>query len=926
MRLTTKIWVALFTWVSLVNVAVAADDYLTDPLDSYTLPTFYFNDDAKEIASDFPNNATTQEAIIQPGFSVYSWNVGGGSGIASTFVRNQIIAMNPDILLLCEVGTQTSVNNLVSYLNTQLNTTYYVYYQEAGNSTYPLVFLSKYPYQSTQTIVNSQMQKALLKVVIEINNEDYTFYGLHAVTASNKTFHENEAKRFLTEIQLGLRTMVLGDFNSRSRLDGAVHSLTDPTYSTQGWAYPNTVSTDLFTAAGWVDTWRYQYPDAAVTATKLTKRGTTNSGSNLGERIDYIWASPDLTNSILAAEINTETTNYLSDHKPVWVRIDAGEPITTLGGRNLDNTPTIARSSLAANNRYLDITFTEGVYRDINASQPLTVDNFEISFDPHITGSASGATISSVKQPDSEDEVAASPLIGGEVTVRLFLNIIGIPNGNETIKVHLAGENASAQDNNKPPAHIYNSAGIADHWTYVNTNQVGIASCIRTNYHHLNIKSLSVTFIAQPGGTINGNTQVQQNVTYGSATTPVTAIPENGYYFVNWTKAEQEYSTNPILVIDSVTEDVVFTAHFAQSIAPNLLLDGDFTLSPNLKNTVYQTEVNQGWYKAKISRWDWDANNQWVFVNQADKSAGISQVISGTGIQGTLNVAFWGLNQAIDTITNTLQLQVLGINGQFKLANGSTFRPQAYNQDPTFSYTMLFNKKFTYEEDFTWIPFQASFPVTNEYQYLVLRFVVNGVNPLAGEMLAIDKVKLSIQSTTLPGIRTLNEDFSEPLTWLGDEISPSQADLGWYVAKNSRWTWDNTNYWVYVKQKYGGGGLVQILSTTGFKGTVNLDLRLLNQEADNISNRLQIQVFGINDPFKLSFWQSTPPHADSGSTLDYTLLLNDTLSNGQSFDWTALSTQFEVTHDYKYLAIRIFVTGVKPKAGDILALDDFKIN
>jgi exonuclease III len=918
-----KIWVALFTWVSLINTAVA-EDYLIDPLDDYRLPSSYF--DEEELVTDSPNLATIQETIIQPGFSVYSWNVGGGGGVTSTLVRNQIIAMNPDILLLCEVGTQERVNNLVTYLNAQLNTTYYAYYQEAGSTTYPLAFLSKYSYQSTQTFVNSKMQKALLKVVIKINNEDYTFYGLHAVTARNKTFHENEAKQFLTAIQPGLRTIVLGDFNSRSRLDGAVHSLSDSTYSSQGWAYPNTVSNDLFTAAGWVDTWRHQYPNIAVTATKLTKRGTTNKGSNLGERIDYIWVSPDLTSSILAVGINTETTNYLSDHKPVWARIDAGGQITTLGGRDLDNTPTIASSSLAANNRYLDITFTEGVYRDINASQPLTVDNFEISFDPHATGNASGVTINSVKQPDNEDEVMASPLVGGEVTVRLFLNVDGVPNGNETIKVHLAGENASAQDNmNKLPAHIYNSAGIADHWTYVDVNQVGIASCIRTNYHHLKVKSLSVTFMAQLGGTINGNSQVQQDVTHGTSSIPVTAIPEDGYYFVNWTKAGQEYSTEPTLVVDSVTEDVVFTAHFAPSVAPNLLLDGDFTLAPNLKSAVYHTEVNQGWYQAKISRWSWDVDDQWVYVNRADKSAGISQVISDTGIQGTLNIEFWGLNQATDTITNTLQLQVFGINGQFKLSNWNTAKPQPYNQDPTFSYTLLFNKKFTYQEDFTWIPFQASFPVAHEYQYLVLRFVVKGVNPLIEEILAIDRVKLSTQSVT-PTVMIINEDFSEPINWSGNGISPGQVNSGWYVAKNSRWTWDNTNNWVSVKKERGGGGLTQVLSATDFKGTVNFNLRLLNQEVDKRPNRLQIQVFGINGPFKLSYWQTTPPQSDNDSTLVYQLLLDDTLGNGQSFDWNALSTQFEVTQDYEYFAIRIFVTGVEPSVGDVLALDDVKIN
>jgi hypothetical protein len=99
--------------------------------------------------------------------------------------------------------------------------------------------------------------------------------------------------------------------------------------------------------------------------------------------------------------------------------------------------PTITLSMLASNNNYIDITFSEGVYGANNGTTGLTAADFVLWFTSG-EGNATNATISSVKKNDNTIEGSASALTGGETTVRVFLSITGIPNGNEIIEIQSA--------------------------------------------------------------------------------------------------------------------------------------------------------------------------------------------------------------------------------------------------------------------------------------------------------------------------------------------------------------------------------------------------------------------------------------------------------------------------------------------------------
>jgi len=406
----------------------------------------------------------------QPGFTLYSWNV--SRGLNKVIVRNQIMAMQPDVILVEEADNDAEVSLLQSDLETRLGGTWQVLTNSLTGSS-KLAWLSRYPLTNSEIIKTGYIQKALLKAQVEVGNEVFTLVGLHARTASPHSIQAAESDTFLSIIKTKtnhFRTIVVGDFNSRSVLDGAVTSLGDTTYDSLGFSYPTTYSTDNFAKAGYLDSWRLIKGELTnVEATKMPPTSET-SGSNLNERIDYIFISSDLSSHLLDAGIHFETTNVMSDHKPIWVRI-AANGVSSNGGVQANPNPTIKSSTLATDNSFLEIQFTEGVYANLNQTGALTMKNFELTFERHANGQATSCSIKAIEHTPGSDRA------------KIYLTIKGIPNGNETLKVHLAGQNISAQT--KPPRHLYNMTN-ADYWSRIYLGKP-FASTVRTNYHRLNL-------------------------------------------------------------------------------------------------------------------------------------------------------------------------------------------------------------------------------------------------------------------------------------------------------------------------------------------------------------------------------------------------------------------------------------------------------
>lgn len=105
--------------------------------------------------------------------------------------------------------------------------------------------------------------------------------------------------------------------------------------------------------------------------------------------------------------------------------------------------PTITGAVMEAENKYLTVTFSEGVYGNSNGTGSINKDDFELTFARN-GGVVSGASINWVTT------TSHTALSGGESECILLLNLVGGPaTGEETITIH-------------PKANsIYNSAGVA---------------------------------------------------------------------------------------------------------------------------------------------------------------------------------------------------------------------------------------------------------------------------------------------------------------------------------------------------------------------------------------------------------------------------------------------------------------------------------
>jgi hypothetical protein len=99
--------------------------------------------------------------------------------------------------------------------------------------------------------------------------------------------------------------------------------------------------------------------------------------------------------------------------------------------------------TLAIDNSYADVQFSEGVYSTNGGSGALAVSDFNLIFSQN-GGSATGVTIGSVTN------TVGGALSGGEVTIRVNLNIAGTPSGTETVDLRPADGSS-----------IYNGAGGA---------------------------------------------------------------------------------------------------------------------------------------------------------------------------------------------------------------------------------------------------------------------------------------------------------------------------------------------------------------------------------------------------------------------------------------------------------------------------------
>ena len=96
--------------------------------------------------------------------------------------------------------------------------------------------------------------------------------------------------------------------------------------------------------------------------------------------------------------------------------------------------PVISAINFSDDNSYVDVEFSVEVFSNSNGSGALELTDFQLSFNQN-NGTATSATLMSIRKTDSKNLSTASALVGGESQVRIFISINGTPNGLESISI-----------------------------------------------------------------------------------------------------------------------------------------------------------------------------------------------------------------------------------------------------------------------------------------------------------------------------------------------------------------------------------------------------------------------------------------------------------------------------------------------------------
>lgn len=249
-----------------------------------------------------------------------SWNVNGIRAVAKKDFFAQIKRLNPDVLCLQETKAQDdqvieTLKNLEGY---------YVYSNSAVKKGY------------SGTAIISKTKP--LNVFSDINNHEYDQEG-RVLTAEFEDFYltvvyvpnsGSELKRldyrqawdvefltYLKKLEEKKPVIVCGDLNvAHKPIDLANPKANYNKYA--GFMQEEIDGMDNYIKAGFVDTFRYFYPEKEKAYSWWSYRGGARD-RNVGWRIDYFLVSTPLIKKVKKAEILPE--EHGSDHCPVSIEI-----------------------------------------------------------------------------------------------------------------------------------------------------------------------------------------------------------------------------------------------------------------------------------------------------------------------------------------------------------------------------------------------------------------------------------------------------------------------------------------------------------------------------------------------------------------------------------------------------------------------------
>lgn len=135
--------------------------------------------------------------------------------------------------------------------------------------------------------------------------------------------------------------------------------------------------------------------------------------------------------SSASLELNTATINDQNFNPAILTLPSPGSPgsLSALNSIVIDTqAPAINNTLLSADNTWIDITFSEGIFNSSTGTGAAEIADFNLVFIKN-TGNTSAVIISSIT------DTMGQTLMGNDTTIRINLNLTGVPNGDETIEI-----------------------------------------------------------------------------------------------------------------------------------------------------------------------------------------------------------------------------------------------------------------------------------------------------------------------------------------------------------------------------------------------------------------------------------------------------------------------------------------------------------
>ena len=246
-----------------------------------------------------------------------SWNVNGIRACLSKGFLEYFNQVNADIFCIQESKMQEGQANI----DTQQ---YYQYFNSANKKGYSgvIVFSKKKPLSVHKHMHLDEHNDEGRMLTLEYDN----FYLVNVYTPNSKENlvrlpyrmkWEDDFREYLDSLKIKKPVIVCGDFNvAVEEID-----LKNPKLNRKnpGFSDEEREKMRILLRNGWIDTFRYLYPDKKDMYSWWSYRFNARA-NNAGWRIDYFLVSEDLKEFIIDATIEKEV--YGSDHCPITLEIN----------------------------------------------------------------------------------------------------------------------------------------------------------------------------------------------------------------------------------------------------------------------------------------------------------------------------------------------------------------------------------------------------------------------------------------------------------------------------------------------------------------------------------------------------------------------------------------------------------------------------